>query len=66
MRHVARVRKRNTQQIFVRKPEENGTLGMPRRQWGDNIKIYFIKLEYEFTKQDLILLYLFVFNTHIF
>jgi len=66
MRHVARVRKRNTQQIFVRKPKENGTLGISRRQWGDNIKIYLIKLECEVTKQDLILLYLFVFNIYIF
>jgi hypothetical protein len=54
MRRVARVRKRNTQQIFVKKPEENGTLGISRRQWGDNIKIYLIKLECKVTKQDLI------------
>jgi len=42
MRHVVRVRNRNTQQMFVRKPEENGPLGISRRQWEDNIKIHLI------------------------
>jgi len=63
-RHVARVSKRNTQQFFfVRNPEENGSLGISRRQREDNIKIHPIKLEREVTKPDLVVLYLFAFNT---
>ena len=42
MRHVARVRKRNTQKIFVKKPGKNGSLGISLGQWEDNIKMYFI------------------------
>jgi hypothetical protein len=45
MRHVASVRKINTQQIFERKPEENGSFDIHvyRPQWEDNIKMYLNK-----------------------
>jgi hypothetical protein len=31
--------KRNTYRILVGKPEENRSLGRPRRRWVDNIKM---------------------------
>jgi hypothetical protein len=40
LRHVAQMgEKRNTQRIFVGKPEGKRPLGIPRRRWVDYIEI---------------------------
>jgi hypothetical protein len=43
--HVAQKgEKRNAYRLLVRKPEEKGPLGRPRRRWVDNIKMYLLEI----------------------